>query len=37
MTLIGHCFNFSYTDMLEMDLDDFLYFADEANKTLKEK
>jgi hypothetical protein len=37
MTLIGHCFNFSYTDMLEMDLDDFLYFANEASNTLKEK
>jgi hypothetical protein len=35
MAIIGHALHFSYSDMLEMEVKDFLFFATEANELLK--
>jgi hypothetical protein len=36
MAIIGHCFNFGYLDMMEMDINDFMFFENEASKVLGE-
>jgi hypothetical protein len=35
MAIIGHALHFSYSDILEIDIKDFLFFIDEANHFLK--
>jgi hypothetical protein len=35
MANIAYTLHFGYSEMLEMDLDDFLFFTQEANKILE--
>lgn len=35
MATIGHALHFSYSEMLDMEIDDFLDFAEKAKKILE--